>query len=341
MDVCFIFSIASIAIAIAVAFFIAIRREKIKYKKLLLEGKYKYERLLKDYEVKLRDRMEADKQRQLKEAASVTHHLSNVISGMNHEISPWIGGIKNKISRIASKSKSSTLSLQEIAVKLNDVIKACDSMSLILDNLSKDVRKVQKYDTFTSNIHETIISWVRLTITDRSIKENLSEDNFIIDSNTLNFNCNHSPLLVSQVILNLVKNSIDHNQNMLDDLKIKISGDVDKKCLIYEDNGRGIPEEHLDSIFIPGVTTKERDREIHGLGLSLCRDYCSTMGAILLAESYDKGAKFVIFFEYDSTKSFENTKIRKAKLSRDSSASTASLQMLCKNYMGNNRRFDG
>jgi signal transduction histidine kinase len=198
-----------------------------------------------------------------------------------------------------------------------------------LDNLSKDVKKVQKYDTFTSNIYDTIISWVRLTITDRSIKENLSENNFIIDNNTLHFSCNHSPLLVSQVILNLVKNSIDHNQNMLDNLKIKISGDIDKKCLIYEDNGRGIPEPNLDSIFMPGVTTKEKDKEIHGIGLSLCRDYCSTMGAILLAEPYDRGAKFVIFFEYDSTKSFEDTKIRRARQSRDSS--TASLRILCNN----------
>lgn len=300
-------------------FLICLTRERNKYKQLLQEGKSKYDSLLKEYEAKLKSRIEEDKQRQLREAASMTHHLSNVISGMNHEISPWIGGIKNKISRLASKSRSSVMSLADIAHKLNDIMKACDSMSLILDNLSRDVKKVQKYDTFRSSILDTITSWVRLTITDRSIKENLSEENFVIDDVNLNFICHHSPLLVSQVILNLVKNSIEHNTHMLDRLKIRISGDAETKALIYEDNGKGIPTEKLETIFTPGVTTKQHDKELHGLGLSLCQDYCDTMGAVLVAEQSGHGARFVIYFESDKTRAALNSKVHRIKQERDSS----------------------
>jgi signal transduction histidine kinase len=304
-------------------FIISLRRERKKYRDLLNEGKSKYERLLSEYEEKLKSKIVEEKERQIREAASMTHHLSNVISGMNHELSPWIGGIKNKISRLSSKSRSTVISLPEIAVKLTDIIKACDSMSLILDNLSKDVKKVQNYDTFNSNILDTIVSWVRLTISDRSIKESISEENFIIDKSTLSFNCNHSPLLVSQIVLNLVKNSIEHNGHMLETLKIRISGDHEMKYIIYEDNGKGIPDSNLTSIFVPGVTTKNNDKEIHGLGLSLCQDYCSTMGAVIIAEQSKIGARFVIFFESDNTRAVYNSKVNKVKLERESSIQTA------------------
>jgi K+-sensing histidine kinase KdpD len=317
-----------------VYFLISLSKERNKYRELLQEGKSKYDALLKEYEEKLKNRIEEDKQRQLRDAASITHHLSNVISGMNHELSPWIGGIKNKISRLASKSKSSVISLSDISTKLNDILKACDSMSLILDNLSRDVKKIQKYDTFNSNIFDTVTSWVRLTITDRSIKENISEDNFIIEGETLLFNCHHSPLLVSQIILNLVKNSIEHNAHMLDKLKIQISGNADMKALIYEYNGKGIPIEKLETIFTPGMTTKNQDKELHGLGMSLCQDYCSTMGAVIVAEKCGSGARFVIYFESDRTKAALNSKVRRIKTERESS-----IRMACK--LGENRIFDG
>jgi signal transduction histidine kinase len=316
-------SVATIFFITTIYFSICLRRERNRYKQLLQEGNDEYNALLREYEAKLRSAIEMEKDRQLREAASMTHHLSNVISGMNHELSPWIGGIKNKISRLASKGKSSSVSLSDMAMKLGGVMKACDSMSLILDNLSRDVKKVQKYDLFESNIHETITSWVRLAIADRSIKENISEENFIIGGMDLHFVCNHSPLLVSQVILNLVKNSIEHNEDMLDRLKIRISGDYAMKALIYEDNGSGIPTDRLEKIFIPGMTSKHHDKELHGLGLSLCQDYCDTMEAVLIAERCDTGARFIIYFECDKTQAAFNSKIRRVREERDSSIRTA------------------
>lgn len=296
-------------------FMYVIKRQNKKYKELLQEGKIRYDLLLSEYEGKLKRRIADEKQRQLKEAASVTHHLSNVISGMNHELSPWIGGIKNKIARMATKTKSSEFS-PVMCKKLDDIYKACDSMNVILDTLSRDVKNVQKYTNVNSNILDTVLSWIRLTITDRSIKENVSEENFHIDGETLLFTCNHAPMLLSQVILNLVKNSIEHNSDMLDTLRIKISGIPEMKALVYEDNGKGIPEDKLEDIFKPGLTTKQHETELHGLGLSLCQDYCMTMDAVMTAEKCKRGARFVIFFEADSLVD-DHTKIRKIKMLKE------------------------
>ena len=299
-----------------------IKRQNKKYKELLQEGKHRYDLLLNEYEDKLKRRIADEKHRQLKEAASITHHLSNVISGMNHELSPWIGGIKNKIARMSSKTRSSTEISPVICKKLDDIYKACDSMNVILDTLSRDVKKVQRYNNVNSNLLDTILSWIRLTITDRSIKENVSEENFHIEGESLMFTCEHAPMLLSQVILNLVKNSIEHNSDMLDTLRIKISGIPDMKALVYEDNGKGIPENKLKDIFKPGLTTKQHETELHGLGLSLCQDYCMTMGAVMIAEKCTKGARFVIFFEADALAD-DHTTIRRIKMDKENHDSSS------------------
>ncbi len=315
--------IVSVVLGISLVFSLyIIKRQQSKYKILLKEGEIRYKNLLAEYEHKLKTNIKNEKQRQLKEAASMTHHLSNVISGMNHELSPWIGGIKNKVSKITSKSKSSTISLHLMG-KFNEILRACDSMALLLDNLSRDVKRVQKYDNVKSCVLDTILSWIHLTITDRSIKEDLSEENFVIDGPSLLFDCNHSPMLLSQVILNLVKNSIEHNPTKLDTLKIKVYGDAKLKALIYEDNGKGILDDRLEEIFTPGLTTKDNDKEMHGLGLSLCKDYCSSMGAIILAESNKSGAKFVIYFDTDKSDTGGSSRLKKIKKQRESAEYTA------------------
>jgi C4-dicarboxylate-specific signal transduction histidine kinase len=95
---------------------------------------------------------------------------------------------------------------------------------------------------------------------------------------------------------------------MLENLLISISGDPNRKCLIYEDNGKGIDAERIGTIFEPGITTKNYEKEIHGLGLSLCVDYCDCMGSAIVAEKSNTGAKFVIYFDYDYAKNPQNIK---------------------------------
>jgi hypothetical protein len=59
----------ALSLAISTSYYIyCLRKERKKYKQLLLEGKNNYDTLLKQYETKLKSIMEEDKQRQLREA---------------------------------------------------------------------------------------------------------------------------------------------------------------------------------------------------------------------------------------------------------------------------------
>lgn len=238
-------------------------------------------------------------------ASSFHNHLSNVIAGINHEVSPWLGGASNTAARLSSllDEIKDINDLDKCKKKVEKIIYALDQASSLLSMLSSSVKRLQNYSLVNADVKDTINSWVRVTLTDRLIKNLISKDNIEIDQHSLDFKVKHSPMLLSQVIFNLAKNSIEHNQHMLDTLKVRIYGYPDKKSIIYEDNGKGIPREKLNNLFKPGFTSKDENPQSHGLGLSACMDYCISMGASIWARSEEgQYTRFIIKFE----KTYEN-----------------------------------
>ena len=76
--------------------------------------------------------------------------------------------------------------------------------------------------------------------------------------------------LIEQVIINLLKNAIEAAREV-DNPTIEIRAtktNEGKTFIEVQDNGKGIPQEVLDKIFVPFFTTK---KEGSGIGLSLSR----------------------------------------------------------------------
>jgi two-component system nitrogen regulation sensor histidine kinase NtrY len=103
--------------------------------------------------------------------------------------------------------------------------------------------------------------------------------------------------LISQVLINLVKNAIEANENNSDG-KIKIVAGLDKNlnpeiCVI--DNGPGIPEENLDEIFVPFFTTRKKGS---GIGLSISKQIMKVHGGNLKVKSQpNKETVFCLSFQ--------------------------------------------
>ena len=249
----------------------------------------------------------------LNNTASHAAHLTNVISGINHEVSPWVGGIQNIAIRLKSQFRKTCHNCDiadQFEKKIESIEYACKQTRDLLSLMSRNVKALNQYNNYKSNLKDTIISWVNITLMDRFIKDIIDENHFIVDKKSLDWETNHSPMLLAQVILNLVKNSIEHNPNMFDNIMINFRGDEKRKCFIYEDNGKGIPPKLIDELFVAGITTKENKAQ-HGFGLALCREYCLSMNATIKAVKSDKGACFIIKFEQDDdaeTERFSSSK---------------------------------
>jgi two-component system nitrogen regulation sensor histidine kinase NtrY len=102
------------------------------------------------------------------------------------------------------------------------------------------------------------------------------------------------PNLLDQVILNLVKNAIDALAN-IDEPSLSLSAGLDygRTLLRVRDNGRGIPPEDMDQIFVPFFTTK---RDGSGIGLSLSRQIMTAHGGDIAVESDAMGTTVSLLF---------------------------------------------
>jgi two-component system nitrogen regulation sensor histidine kinase NtrY len=90
--------------------------------------------------------------------------------------------------------------------------------------------------------------------------------------------------LISQVLINLLKNALEANEKNPDG-KIRILAGVDANdhpeiCVI--DNGPGISEANLDEIFVPFFTTKQKGS---GIGLSISKQIMQVHGGNLKVKS--------------------------------------------------------
>ncbi|MBK7628911.1 MAG: ATP-binding protein [Bacteroidales bacterium] len=90
--------------------------------------------------------------------------------------------------------------------------------------------------------------------------------------------------LISQVLINLLKNALEANENNPDTrITIIANTDIDNRpelCVI--DNGPGISEAKLDEIFVPFFTTKDKGS---GIGLSISRQIMKVHGGNLKVRS--------------------------------------------------------
>jgi two-component system nitrogen regulation sensor histidine kinase NtrY len=93
---------------------------------------------------------------------------------------------------------------------------------------------------------------------------------------TLKINCQGTdtlvadPKMLEQMMINLVKNSMEALENIKDPfIELGYYLDEEKhKVIMVTDNGIGIEPEAFDQVFVPFFTTKEGGS---GIGLSLCR----------------------------------------------------------------------
>jgi len=89
--------------------------------------------------------------------------------------------------------------------------------------------------------------------------------------------------LISQVLINLIRNSMEALENT-ESKSISISTGKGNPVnfIIVRDNGIGIPDDVIDTVFTPFFTTKEKGS---GIGLNLARQIMSLHGGTVAARS--------------------------------------------------------
>jgi two-component system, NtrC family, nitrogen regulation sensor histidine kinase NtrY len=206
-----------------------------------------------------------------------------LISVLTHEIMNSVAPIKsltNTMIKMFEKNiPSNTNKESEYNVDTLMALKAIQKRSKgllsfveIYKNLTKVPNPIFQHIELKSLLHEIII------LMDSEIQ--LNNISFTADVNPANLKVKADEKLITQVIINLIKNSIESvNKEKNGKIQIKAFISFQSETIIQViDNGTGIAADLIDKIFIPFFTTKEHGS---GIGLSLSRQIMKLHGGTI------------------------------------------------------------
>jgi signal transduction histidine kinase len=246
-------------------------------------------------------------QKRLVESEKMTA-LGGLVAGVAHEINTPIGIGIAAASLLAEKvtqfceiynngqiKRSQLEDFLDITLQSSNIILANLTRAADLIHSFKEVAVDQSSElkrTFhLKNYLEEILTSLtaKLRTTKQTVKVNCDE-NIILDT---------YPGVFSQIVTNLVMNSLIHAYEPNDEGLLTFDFQLDGELLVFEyaDNGKGITPENLSKIFEPFFTTK-RGQGGTGLGLHIIYNLVNQklQGTIKCQSQLGNGTRFLIKF---------------------------------------------
>ncbi len=244
-------------------------------------------------------------QNQLVEAQKMAA-LGGLVAGVAHEINTPIGIGVTSASLLTQKTDELQSLYQQGKMKRSDLDKylstAVQSSDLVLTNLNRAAQLIKSFKqvAIDQSVEESRVFTVKPYLADvlHSLEPKLNETSHTINlEGDPGLELDSYPGIFSQIITNLIMNSLMHAytpeaQGMM---TIHFSQEADQFQLTYQDDGNGIPPDHVSKIFDPFFTTK-RGRGGSGLGLHIIYNLVTQKlgGTITCESTVDVGTTFFI-----------------------------------------------
>ncbi|MFC2104126.1 PAS domain-containing sensor histidine kinase [Bacteroidota bacterium] len=230
------------------------------------------------------------------------------------EISSW----KKLIRVLTHEMMNSLTPITTLTVAVRRILKSGSEFKLLKELNEEDLNDIYKNNETIENRSKGLLDFInqyrKITKIPELQKEEVNINEFInsikqlfsesIKEKQIDFQSEVSPTdltfffdkkLVEQVIINLVKNSLEAIETQeIKKIYIKAKGFNDSLEISIQDNGSGIRNEIKEDIFIPFFTTKQYGS---GIGLSLSKEIMQKHGGeISFVTQPDEGAIFHLKF---------------------------------------------
>ena len=143
--------------------------------------------------------------------------------------------------------------------------------------------RIRKTDTVLEELLDSALVKFRTRNPHQAVELKLPDDLLLIPMDAL---------LIEQVLLNLLDNSVKHAVGMTR-LTLRVTQQENTAVFEVSDNGCGIPAERLPRIFSGTLTQDERpadnNKRSAGIGLSVCATIIKAHGGTILAENNPTG----------------------------------------------------
>jgi nitrogen fixation/metabolism regulation signal transduction histidine kinase len=195
-----------------------------------------------------------------------------LLSVMTHEIMNSIAPIaslaetlKTKVAALVEDPHGAPLDINDLDSGIESIKKRSEGL-LKFSKTYRSLNKITKLNLniiFVKNLFESIKTLMLPSLSAKNIELDFKVENE-------NLEVEIDSYLIEQVLINLILNGVEACKGV-EKPKITISTQKTIGGFItikVRDNGKGIPEEILEDIFIPFFTTKKSGS---GIGLSLCK----------------------------------------------------------------------
>ncbi len=250
-----------------------------------------------------------DTQKQLVQAEKMAS-LGNLVSGVAHEINTPVGVAVTAVSHMIGTTENiiknyneDNISKHELEEYLNDSI---ETIELLFMNLNKAASLINGFKRVSADMSNEDKRTFNLKKYIKDILLSLSPE-LKKYKHTIEVFCDDDleilsyPGVYSQIITNLIINSIMHAYDEDDEGKIEIRAlrDENNIKLIYSDDGKGMDAETKSKIFEPFFTTNRQSGT--GLGMHIIFNLVTQTlnGTITCESSPNKGTEFIIEFKDD------------------------------------------
>jgi len=204
-----------------------------------------------------------------------------------HEVNQPLTGISARASAAARWLAKDPPDIEKVRNMLRDIIGASDRAAEVVTSVRAMFKKESKE---RSSVDLNKLIRVVLELVRVELQRNTVELQTALGELPM-IECD--PVQLQQVLLNLIMNAIEAMQNMqprILRIESKVGSPHDVRVLV-QDTGKGVDPVHLDRVFRPLVTTKDRGM---GMGLSICRSIIeSHHGRIWVEAAAPRGAIFL------------------------------------------------
>jgi len=233
---------------------------------------------------------------------------ARLVTGIAHEINAPISIGITTVSHLKNKSLEAKELFKHNNLTRENLLDHFDIdeqfYEIILNNLGRAVQLINNFKQISSdNIVESkrvidLKDYIEKIIT--SLTPEIKKANFIIGIDLDEIIINTYPDIFTQILINFIMNSKTHaftDDSILPHIKISLKKYDNLIELIYEDNGNGIKEENINSIFEPFYSTNKIKGNV-GLGLAIVNNLVKDKleGSIKVESEINKYTKFTIEF---------------------------------------------
>ncbi len=256
-----------------------------------------------------------------KEATEASNIKGQFLANMSHEIRTPMNGIigfldliekgtyrdNDELKQFANNAKASADILLDI---INDI--------LDFSKIESGKMKLEFVPFHLENIINDSITIVSGKAFEKGIKIIKS-----IDDN-IPYTLNGDPIKLKQIFINLLSNAIKFSDNGEVKVNLSLVNKIDSKITLrasVEDQGVGIPEDKLDSLFQPFSqidNSHSRKYGGTGLGLAICKEFVSMMNGEINVESVEgKGSNFYFTAEFEEVETTTEIKPKDSEFTQE------------------------